>query len=95
MSLTEAAKVEHKQTLAIKTINKRLEFTLSFIQFAVDETLLKPFNTRRLKIKETRKNVDKRDMFNKDDLNFFLDILRPKEMLKYISTELKDDPKKK
>jgi len=33
--------------------------------------------------------------FNKDDLKFFLDILRPREMLKYISSELKDDPKKK
>lgn len=32
--------------------------------------------------------------FNKDDLNFFLDILRPREMLKYISSELKDNPKK-
>ncbi|MCK4364514.1 MAG: flippase [Thermoplasmatales archaeon] len=32
--------------------------------------------------------------FNKDDLKFFLDMLRPKEMLKYISSELKDDPKK-
>ena len=32
--------------------------------------------------------------FKKDDFKFFLDILRPKEMIKYISSELKDDPKK-
>jgi O-antigen/teichoic acid export membrane protein len=32
--------------------------------------------------------------FKKHDLYFFLNILRPKEMTKYISSELKDDPKK-
>lgn len=32
--------------------------------------------------------------FKKQDLNFFLDILHPKEMLKYISSELKEKPKK-
>ena len=32
--------------------------------------------------------------FDKDDFNFFLDILRPKEMAKYIKSELKNDPKK-
>lgn len=31
--------------------------------------------------------------FNKKDLNFFLNILHPKEMLKYISSELKEKPK--
>ena len=30
--------------------------------------------------------------FNKQDLEFFLDILHPKEMLKYISTELREKP---
>lgn len=33
--------------------------------------------------------------FSKKDLNFFLDILRPKEMIQYISTELKEKPPKK
>ena len=32
--------------------------------------------------------------FKKQDLRFFLDILRPKEMFKYISSELKEKPKK-
>jgi len=32
--------------------------------------------------------------FNKDDLNFFLDILRINEMIKYIKSELKSKPKK-
>jgi O-antigen/teichoic acid export membrane protein len=32
--------------------------------------------------------------FKKHDLDFFLNILHPKEMTKYISSELKDDPKK-
>ena len=31
--------------------------------------------------------------FNKKDLNFFLDILHPKEMVKYVSLELKKKPK--
>ncbi len=33
--------------------------------------------------------------FNKKDFNFFLDILHPEKMLKYVSTELKDKPKEK
>ena len=33
--------------------------------------------------------------FNKNDFNFFLDILHPEKMLKYVSTELKDKPKEK
>jgi len=32
--------------------------------------------------------------FKKQDLHFFLDMLHPKEMLKYISSELKEKPKK-
>jgi len=32
--------------------------------------------------------------FKKQDLDFFLNILHPKEMAKYVSSELKDDPKK-
>jgi O-antigen/teichoic acid export membrane protein len=32
--------------------------------------------------------------FGKEDLYFFLDLLRPKKMLKYISSELKEKPKK-
>ena len=32
--------------------------------------------------------------FKKQDLHFFLDILHPKEMFKYISSELKEKPKK-
>jgi len=32
--------------------------------------------------------------FKKQDLEFFLDMLRPKEMLRYISSELKEKPKK-
>jgi len=32
--------------------------------------------------------------FNKKDFDFFLDILHPKEMLKYVSSELKEKPKK-
>jgi len=31
--------------------------------------------------------------FKKQDLNFFLEILRPKEMIKYVSSELKEKPK--
>ncbi|GAG43510.1 unnamed protein product, partial [marine sediment metagenome] len=31
--------------------------------------------------------------FKKQDLNFFLEILRPKDMLKYISSELKEKPR--
>ena len=33
--------------------------------------------------------------FDKKDLYFFLDLLRPKEMVKYISSEMKDDPNKR
>jgi O-antigen/teichoic acid export membrane protein len=33
--------------------------------------------------------------FNKKDLHFYLDIIHPKEMLKYISSELREKPKKK
>jgi len=33
--------------------------------------------------------------FNKNDFNFFLDILHPQKMLKYVSTELKDKSKEK
>jgi O-antigen/teichoic acid export membrane protein len=33
--------------------------------------------------------------FNKNDFNFFLDILHPEKMLKYVSTELKDKPEEK
>jgi len=33
--------------------------------------------------------------FNKNDFNFFLDILHPEKMLKYVSTELKDKPREK
>ena len=33
--------------------------------------------------------------FNKNDFNFFLDILHPQKMLKYVSAELKDKPKEK
>jgi hypothetical protein len=32
--------------------------------------------------------------FGKEDLYFFLDLLRPKKMLTYISSELKEKPKK-
>ncbi len=32
--------------------------------------------------------------FNKQDLDFFLDLLRPKKMLKYVSSELKEKPRK-
>lgn len=32
--------------------------------------------------------------FKKEDLNFFLDILHPREMFKYVSSELKERPKK-
>jgi len=32
--------------------------------------------------------------FNKEDFNFFLDILHPQKMLKYVSTELKDKQEK-
>ncbi len=32
--------------------------------------------------------------FNKQDLDFFLDLLHPKKMLKYVSSELKEEPKK-
>ena len=32
--------------------------------------------------------------FNKKDLDFFLDILHPKKMMKYVSSELKEKPKK-
>ena len=32
--------------------------------------------------------------FKKQDLDFFLNILHPKEMIRYVSSELKDDPKK-
>jgi len=33
--------------------------------------------------------------FNKKDLKFYLDLIHPKEMLKYISSELKENPKGK
>lgn len=33
--------------------------------------------------------------FDKNDFNFFLDIIHPQKMLKYVSTELKDKPKEK
>ncbi len=68
MTLPEAVEIEHKKTLAVKTINKRLEFTLSFINFAADRNILQPFSTKRLKIKENQRNVDRRDMFSQDDL---------------------------
>ena len=31
--------------------------------------------------------------FKKQDLDFFLNILRPKEMVKYVSSELKEKPR--
>ena len=33
--------------------------------------------------------------FNRKDYDFFMDLLNPKEMYKYVSTELKDKPEKK
>ena len=33
--------------------------------------------------------------FDKKDFNFFLDILHPQKMLKYVSSELKEEPKKR
>ena len=33
--------------------------------------------------------------FNKEDFHFFLDIIHPKKMMKYISSELKEKPDQK